>query len=451
MRTRAPAPRTAAALLPHARAHRFALAIAVGLTAVVLAASGPASARHRPSAPPSPLQIPGAGLEPVAFADLPGWSDDAQGAAFSAFLASCRPILRGAGTSAGTRAGADDLRPMRRALVALCRRAVKARRLDDGAARKFFEKNFRPVTITPFGADAGFLTGYYEPEIPASRFPSPRFSVPMYHRPPDLVVPKTAPGEPPPNRGDVFRRTATGERVPYWDRAEIEEGALSGRHLELAWLENAADLLTVQIQGSARLRLQDGTLLRVNYDGHNGWPYTAVGRVLIERGAIPRDEMSMARIHAWMLANPEAATEVRRQNRSYVFFRVVGLDDERGPIGAQGIRLTAGRSIAVDKLLHVYGTPFFISAALPIAGPDTSDPFRRTMIAQDTGSAIVGPARADLFLGAGDAAGAIAGRLRHPGYFAMLVPRGIDPVAAGARMPLPRPRPAAKAQAGAAR
>jgi membrane-bound lytic murein transglycosylase A len=183
-------------------------------------------------------------------------------------------------------------------------------------------------------------------------------------------------------------------------------------------------------------------MLRLNYDAHNGYPYVPVGRVLIERNIIPREEMSMSRIREWMQAHPDEAKDVRRQNRSMVFFRIVGLTNEGEALGAQGIPLSAGRSIAVDKALHVYGTPFFIAADLPIASAQPNTPFRRTMIAQDTGSAIVGPARADLYFGAGQEAGQVAGRVRQAGQFAMLLPRDLDPVAAGAHMPLPRERPA---------
>src|SRR5262249_13845323 len=153
--------------------------------------------------------------------------------------------------------------------------------------------------------------------------------------------------------------------------------------------------LFIQIQGSARIRLEDGTMLRINYDAHNGYPYVAVGRVLIERKLVPREEMSMQRIREWMLANRDGAEEVRRQNRSVVFFRIVALSDERGAVGAQGVPLTPGRSIAVDNVLHVYGTPFYIHADRALAAEKPAATFDRLMIAQDTGSAIVGPARAD--------------------------------------------------------
>src|SRR5260221_8964135 len=186
-------------------------------------------------------------------------------------------------------------------------------------------------------------------------------------------------------------------------------------------------------------------MLRINYDAHNGYPFAPIGRVLIDRKIIPREEMSMQRIREWMQDHPDEAKDVRRQNRSMVFFRIVGLNEDGEALGAQGIPLSAGRSIAVDKALHVYGTPFFIEADLPLASAGASTPFRRTMIAQDTGSAIVGPARADLYFGAGDEAGQIAGRVHQPGQFALLLPRDLDPVAAGTHMPLPHARPASPA------
>ena len=169
-----------------------------------------------------------------------------------------------------------------------------------------------------------------------------------------------------PNKGQVFRKIGRRKLVPYYDRAEIEDGAIDGRGLEICWLKDQTDLLFTQIQGSARVQLEDGSTLRINYDAHNGYPYTPVGRILIERGIIPKEEMSMQRIREWMEQNPDGAKELRRQNRSYVFFREVQLSDKDEAVGAQGVPLTPGRSIAVDKSLHVYGTPFFIEGELPI-------------------------------------------------------------------------------------
>jgi peptidoglycan lytic transglycosylase A len=382
-----------------------------------------------------PLKIPDAALEPAGWDQLDGWSSDDHASAFATFQASCRPIVRSKSS--------NDARPVRAALQTVCARAVKAGPLKQEAARQFFETNFLPIRIRKLGDAAGFLTGYYEPIVDGSRFPTREFTVPLYRRPPDLLAAgATQPGGPFPNNGHAFRRTSSGELVPYYDRGEIENGALDGQHLEICWLRSATEALFIQIQGSARVRLEDGTMLRLNYDAHNGYPYVPVGRVLIDRNIIPREEMSMQRIREWMQANPDDAKDVRRQNRSMVFFRIVGLNEDGEALGAQGIPLSAGRSIAVDKALHVYGTPFFIEADLPLASTRASTPFRRTMIAQDTGSAIVGPARADLYFGAGDEAGQVAGRVRQAGRFALLLPRDLDPVVAGAHMPLPPAKPA---------
>jgi membrane-bound lytic murein transglycosylase A len=239
-----------------------------------------------------------------------------------------------------------------------------------------------------------------------------------------------------------MRRINRLKYEPYYDRAAIEDGALDGKHLEICYLKDFNDLLFIQIQGSARVRLEDGVTLRVNYDAHNGHPYTPVGRVLIERNLVPREEMSMQRIRQWMADNPGGAAELRRQNKSYVFFRITGLSGDEEPKGAQGVPLTPSRSIAVDRALHVYGTPFFIQAELPIAAETSDTKFRRLMIAQDTGSAIVGPARADIYFGAGADAGHIAGRVKNPARFVMLMPRALDPAEAGKAMPLPVARPA---------
>ncbi|MDP1882975.1 MAG: MltA domain-containing protein, partial [Bradyrhizobium sp.] len=169
-----------------------------------------------------------------------------------------------------------------------------------------------------------------------------------------------------------------------------------------------------------------------------------VGRILIDRNIIPKDQMSMQKIREWMEQNPDGANELRRQNRSYVFFREVNLSDQDEAVGAQGVPLTPGRSIAVDKALHLYGTPFFIEGELPIESAQSKTPFRRLMIAQDTGSAIVGPARADLYFGAGAEAGRVAGRFRHNARFVILVPNSLDPSARGRKMPVPDERPSAK-------
>jgi membrane-bound lytic murein transglycosylase A len=381
-----------------------------------------------------PFTLPDSQLEPVKWTELNGWAADDHLAAFAAFQISCQPFLK--------TKRPRDTRPIYLGLSEVCRRAATVRSPNAAQARAFFEENFRPVRISRLGEAEGFLTGYYEPIVEGSRFPNPEFHIPLYRRPRDLVAAGHKQGaEGFPNKGvTVGRRNEKNEIVPYHDRGAIEDGALDGEKLEICWLKDPFEALSISIQGSARVILEDGTPLRINYDSHNGYPYTAVGRVLIERNHIPREEMSMQRIREWMAVNPIEAREVRHTNRSFIFFRITGLSNEGEPAGAQGVALTPLRSIAVDKI-HVYGTPFYIEANLPIDSARPTTPFRRLMIAQDTGSAIVGPARADLYWGAGGAAGRIAGRIRHPGRFVMLLPRELDMVAAGKHMPLPVPKP----------
>src|SRR5215467_1074779 len=330
------------------------------------------------------------------------------------------------------------------ALWNVCRDAMALRPQDADTARAFFERNFQPVRIARLGEAAGLLTGYFEPIVAGSRLPSPEFHVPVYRRPRDLVAVGYKPASVAfPNKGvRIARRTANNELVPYHDRGAIEAGALDGQGFEICWLKDPFDLLTIQIEGSARVILEDGTPLRISYDSHNGYRYSSIERVLVERNLIARQEMSAQRIRDWMAAHPDEAAKVRAANRSYAFFRITGLTNDGEPVGAQGVPLTPGRSIAVDRL-HEYGTPFFIEANLPIESVKSVSPFGRLVIAQDTGSAIVGPARADLYWGAGDDAGRMANRIRHPGRFVMLLPREIDMTEAGRHMPLPPPKPKA--------
>ena len=358
--------------------------------------------------------------------------------AYKAFRTSCASI-------AGQTKPLADPKALGTSLREPCR-AAKALDISEGAkARAFFEEHFLPLQISRLGEDAGFVTGYYEPVIDGSRTPTDIYNVPIYRRPSNLFVrgfKQDAPSLP--NKGQVFRKIGRRKLVPYYDRAEIEDGAIAGRGLEICWLKSQTDLLFAQIQGSARVRLEEGSTIRINYDAYNGYPYTAVGRILIDRGIIPKEQMSMQRIREWMDQNPDGAKELRRQNRSYVFFREVTLSDKDEAVGAQGVPLTPGRSIAVDKSLHVFGTPFFIEGELPIESEQSKTPFRRLMVAQDTGSAITGPARADIYYGAGPDAGRVSGRFRHNMRFDILVPKSLDPSARGRKMPVPDPRPSEK-------
>lgn len=395
---------------------------------------GGAGVSAQPGRKFDPLKIPDTALEPVAFSDLEGWTDDDHEEAFAAFLGSCRAILKSSIVMRAQRP------PVYGALYDICQRAVAAVPLDENAARKFFEDNFRGFRISPLGEREGFITGYYEPVVEGSRTRNDQYNVPLYRRPTNLLMARLRVHRTP--KGKTAWRKPRPKAAPYLDRAQIEDGALDGRGLEICYLKDPIDAFFAQIQGSVRVRLEDGTMLRLNYDAANGHPYIAVGRFLIDRKIVPKEEMSMQRIREWMEANPEEGKALRRENKSYVFFRETAVGEQDEPPGAQGVALTAARSIAVDKNIHVYGMPFFLDAALPIATEKPETKFRRLMIAQDTGGAIVGPARADIYLGAGDEAARASGRFKQFGRFVMLVPKDFDPAADAAKLPLPLPRPA---------
>ena len=363
------------------------------------------------------MKLRNAQLTPLAFTALAGWQDDDQAEAFTAFLTSCGAILNGSKAM-------RTARPVFGALFKVCERAKAAGPLDRAQARAFFEDNFKPVRIIPNGQPDGFFTGYYETEVEGSRVKTAEFNVPIYRSPINLS----------PNS----KRSV----VTHFDRTQIEKGALANKNLEICWVKNPIDAFFAQIQGSTRVKLDNGQLLRLNYIASNGLRYTPVGRFLIDRGVISKEEMSMDKIREWMEANPEEAVELRRMNRSYVFFRETDLNPQDECIGAQGVPLTPLRSLAVDKKIHVYGTPIWIDADLPIASEKPETKFRRLLFAQDTGSAIVGPARADIYFGHGEEISHVAGRIKQFGQFVMLVPRAV-PVNDEVDVPLPRPRPAA--------
>jgi membrane-bound lytic murein transglycosylase A len=406
------------------------------VTALILAAASLAAA--------NPLRLPDTQLIPAAFDALNSWNEDDHARAFGAFRDSCQAILH-------RERAKVEVKPLEKALRGACAHAaLYADPVSDQTARAFFEIHFLPVRISRVGETEVFITGYYEPEIEGNLEPGNGFTVPFYRRPPELRT--RSPGAAKtkgPTRAAAAKRSKSGVRqggrfVPFHDRAAIEDGALKGRELELVWTNDEIDAFFTHIQGSARVRLPDGSLMRINYDAQNGHPYLAVGRILIERGIVPKEEMTMDKIRTYISEHPEDGRELMRMNRSYVFFREVkGLESADEPAGAQGVSLTVNRSIAVDRALHVYGTPFWIEATLPIEHESAETPFRRLMVAQDTGGAIVGPARADIYFGAGVEAGAVAGRLRHPGTFYMLVPRTMDP-----KRLAPAPTPPARPKDG---
>ncbi|MGB8895488.1 MAG: MltA domain-containing protein [Pseudolabrys sp.] len=366
------------------------------------------------------MSLRSAQVERLSFSALDGWKDDDHAAAFDTFLKSCGAIVN------ATKA-MRSARPVLGALFKVCERAAAAGQLDRDHARAFFEDNFKPVRVKPTGQTEGFFTGYYETEVDGSRFPSDEYTVPIY----------TAPAE------TVKRRQS--KVFSDLDRTKIEDGALAGKELEICYVKNPIDAFFAQIQGSTRVKLDTGKLLRLNYIASNGQPYTPVGKFLIDRGIVSKEEMSMDKIRDFMEANPEEGKELRRKNRSFVFFQETTLDAHDECIGAQGVPLTPGRSLAVDKRIHVYGTPIWIDANFPIDSEKPETNFRRLLFAQDTGSAIVGPARADIYFGHGEELSHIAGRIKQYGQFVMLVPQSVTvsgaAMAAATDIPLPKPRP----------
>lgn len=356
-------------------------------------------------------------LEPARFEDLPRWTLDDPREVIRA-MSRCaehvihvKPYRTG---SIGTETA--DLLP------ALKDAAAQAASLAGARARTFFESRFRPFRLRPEDGSRGFVTGYYEPDLVVAKSRDARFRYPIYRRPDDLVeIDET---NRPRDMDPYFafgRRDAGGIRE-YPDRREIELGALERRGLEIAFAESRTDLFFVHIQGAARLCHLDGRRSRITYAGKTGHRFTPIGRILVERGEIAREAVTMATIREWLAAHPGQLDELLWQNRSFIFFREIPFGDAAlGPVAAAKVPLSAGRSLAVDRLIHTFGTPIYVHAPT-LTLHDDGAPFARLMLAQDTGSAIVGAARGDIFMGSGAMAGAIAGQVKHPADFFVFLP-----------------------------
>lgn len=364
----------------------------------------------------TPKPETGLTVQPASFDDLAGWADDDVSAAVPALVRSCDrlaklPPTRNVG-SGPLRTAAGDWR-------LVCLQAKALPRDDVAAAREFFETAFQPLSVRAGDNPVGLFTGYFEPELRGAKSPSPKFAVPLYRRPPDLVAASLGTFRPSLKGERIAGRVVNGRLRPYSTRAEIESGALIGRGLELVWVDSAVDAFFLHIQGSGRIRLQDGTVLRVGYDGTNGHVYRSVGRLLIQRGEVAREDMSMQAIRDWIGRNPNRGRDLMAENPSFVFFRQL---TGPGPIGAMGVALTPGRSLAIDTRLMPLGPPVWLDTTDPLT-PDK--PLQRLVVAQDTGGAIRGPVRGDLFWGAGAEAARFAGPMNQRGRYYVLLPRSI--------------------------
>jgi membrane-bound lytic murein transglycosylase A len=350
----------------------------------------------QPQTPPTlPGTPPG---NKTALSALPGWAQDNTAAALATFVLSCQTILH---MPPDQQLGGDDMAQEAAGQAGLWQASCSAAEAvppgDDTAARNFFEANFTAYAVP----GQTLVTGYFEPEYPGAKNLGKGYTVPLYAKPadPDLAA------------------------LP---RAAIDNNALYRKAPVTAYLANPVDAFMLQIQGSGRILLPNGNTLRVGFDGQNGQPYTPIGRVLVQNGALQPEDVSFQSISAWLKANPDQAQGIMEQNARYVYLRPLGpLPDNQGAPGTLGVPLTAGRSLAIDKSIIPLGTPVFVATTDPI----TNAPLQRLTIAEDTGGGIQGPNRADIFFGAGPDAEATAGSMRQSGQLYVLLPNPAAPAA----------------------
>ncbi len=361
-----------------------------------------------------PPHIAGATLTAARWTELSGWSADDHAKALAVFAGGASPPH----PKATIRLAQPQDERLRRLIDAA---QALGKGVDLSAARHFFETHFDPWRITPHQG-GGFLTAYFEPEFAASRRRSAGHSAALLARPADLVTFVQGAAPAPLDPTFAAGRAVAGAIEPFPTRAEIEDGALEGQGLERAWLD-PVDLFFMQVQGSGRLIHGDGTRERFAYAGRNGRPYTSIGKVIVAEGHMTLEGMTLEKLMGWLKSHPDEARRILRLNESYVFFeRIDGLEPEAGPIGGAGLSLTPHRSIAVDRSIWSYGLPFWLETELPMT-LQSAERVARLMIAQDTGSAILGAARADYFMGTGAEAGRRAGLVRQSASFTVLLPK----------------------------
>ncbi len=363
-------------------------------------------------------------FEPIAYEKLEGWQNDNPLAAAIAFKRSCGKLLRRPGQS---KLGKHDIYGTADDWRLACDAADDLSESSDPEdARRFFEAWFQPFVITSDGNEEGLFTGYYEPLLEGSKSRNGAYEVPLHLPPEDLLKIDLGKFDPDLEGRSIRGRIEGQEFIPYHSRDDITQGALAERDLELVWVDDEIEKFFLQIQGSGQVRLDDGTVIRVGYADQNGLPYRAIGRDLIEIGALTTENVSLQSIRQWLKENPDRAREIMSRNKSYIFFREnTELNSEDGPLGAQNVPLTAGRSLAVDPRHVPLGSPIWLDTTAP--WPSGERPLRRLMIAQDTGGAIKGAVRGDVFWGAGERAEGIAGYMKSKGRYFVFVPRAALP------------------------
>lgn len=330
-------------------------------------------------------------LKPVQYSQLPGWDYDNHAKALNAFLKSCQQIKKATPDQSIHSTG---LGGKYKSWQFVCTQAELA---TSSSAKEFFEAYFSPYRVQNNGNPKGLFTGYYEIELKGSMVKKPGYEYPLYKRPNDLVADK-----------------------PYYTRAEINKGALRQKKLELVWVNDPVDAFFLHIQGSGIVSLANGKKMRVGYDGKNNCRYVALGKCMIEKNLLTKEEVNAQSIKQWLWDHPEQAEKLMEENPSYVFFREI---KGEGPIGGQGIPLTPGRSLAIDKRFIPYGAPLWLDVGLNGNKEYPPQIFRQLVIAQDTGGAIRGPVRGDIFFGAGSEAEAYASHQNRQGAYYMLLPK----------------------------
>ena len=344
---------------------------------------------------------PGIG-DPVDFGDLDDWMSDSHGEVWEGFLKSCQKLRHASWRD-------------------VCELAENRAAPSDIEAREFFETHFelRPI-YAEGGETEGLITGYYEPLLRGSLEPSDEYRYPLYGVPEDLLIVDLG-GIYPQLKNMRLRGKLVGNRVvPYYDRAQLTDNPDLLRGAEILWVDSLVDKFFLHVQGSGRVQLGDGRIVGVGYAGQNGHPYQSIGRVLIGMGELEREEVTLFTIKDWLRANPERLHEVLAKNPSYIFFELRDGDAD-GPFGSLNVPLTPARSIAVDRRVIPLGAPVWLQTTLP---DEEESPFARLMLAQDTGGAIKGHVRADVFWGQGDSAEKLAGLMKQQGRLFVLLPRG---------------------------
>jgi len=344
-------------------------------------------------------------LQAASWEAVSGWREDDLSQAWEAFQQSCSALKKNT------------------AWQDTCAAAATLSAPNSATLRGFFEQFFTPYQVTnPDGGNDGLITGYYEPLLSGSRTPTKRYRYPLFAAPDDLLTIDLGAVYPELKNMRLRGRLQGNRVVPYYSRAEIDNGVAALKGRELVWVDDAVELFFLQIQGSGRVRLEHGEMVRVGYADQNGYPYKSIGKALVERGDLPLEKASMQGIKDWGKQNPDKLSDLLNFNASYVFFRELP-NTGNGPLGAQGVPLTAGRSIAVDPRSIPLGAPVFLATTWP----NSNKPLQRLMVAQDTGGAIRGAVRADFFWGFGKDAGKEAGGMKQSGKMWVLLPKGLPP------------------------